>query len=84
MARECPEKKKTSNSPASGGKPKAHTMNVQEEREDGPPSYKSLVADIHATIRAMTREKRERLLEKLIEEGSDDEDTKSQADEKDF
>jgi hypothetical protein len=57
---------------------------MQEEKEDGPPSYKSSVSNIHATIHAMMREKRERLLEKLIEEGSDNEEAKSQADEKDF
>jgi hypothetical protein len=84
MARECPEKKKTSHSSASGGKPKARTVNIQEEKEDGPPSYKSSVANIHTTICTMTRNKRERLLEKLIKEGSEDEDEKSQADEKDF
>jgi hypothetical protein len=83
MARECPEKKKNL-SPTSGAKQKVRAASIQEEKEDGPPSYKSSVADIHATIRAMTREKRERLLKKLIEEGSDDEDTKSQAEEKDF
>ena len=84
MARECPEKKKKNQSPALGGKPKARTMNIQEEREDGPPCYKSLVTDIHATIRAMMREKREKLLKKLIEEGSNEEEAKSQADKKDF
>ena len=83
MARECPEKKKSLN-PTSGVKQKVRTANIQEEKEDGPPSYKSSVSDLHTTICTMTHEKRERLLEKLIREGSDDEEAKSQADEKDF
>jgi hypothetical protein len=83
MARECPEKKKNP-SPTSGIKQKVCTTNMPEEKEDGPPSYKSSVANIHAMIHTMSREKRDKLLEKLIEEGSDEEDAKSQADEKDF
>jgi hypothetical protein len=83
MARECPEKKK-SPSPTLGAKQKVRTANMQEEKEDGPPSYKSSVADIHTMICTMSHEKRDKLLKKLIEEGSDKEDTKSQADEKDF
>ena len=67
-----------------GAKQKVCAASIQEEKEDSSPSYKSSVANIHATIRAMTREKRERLLEKLIEKGSDDEEMKSQAEEKDF
>jgi hypothetical protein len=35
-------------------------------------------------IHAIMCKKRERLLEKLIEEGSDDEEAKSQVDKKDF
>jgi hypothetical protein len=84
MARECPEKKKTSHSSAPSEKAKVHTTSVQDEKEDGPPSYKSSVTDIHTLIRTMTHEKREKLLEKLIEEGSDEDDMKSQSDKKDF
>ena len=55
------------NSPA-----KARVVEVQED--EPPPKYKALVTDVHATIRAMSKEKRKKLLEKLIEEGSDDEE----------
>jgi hypothetical protein len=77
MVRECPEK------PAGQkGKQKARATTV--ETEEGPPSYKATVSDVHASIRAMNKEKRDRLLEKLMEEASDEDEAKSQADEKDF
>jgi hypothetical protein len=83
MARECSEKKKSPSSTLRV-KQKAHTTNMQEEKEDGTLSYKSSVTDIHATICTMSHKKRDKLLEKLIEKGSNEEDAKSQADEKDF
>ena len=77
MVWECPEK------PA-GQKQKGKARATTIESEEAPPSYKTSVSDIHASIRAMTKEKRDCLLEKLIEEGSDDKEAKSQANEKDF
>jgi hypothetical protein len=59
MARECPDKKKTNQTSSTNGKTKAHTTEVSKEKEDVPPSYKLSVSNVHATICAMTREKRE-------------------------
>ena len=79
MVKECPEKPSGQNSKYKG---KARAATV--EQEESPPSYKTSVSDVHASIRAMNKEKRDRLLEKLMEDASDNEDAKSQADEKDF
>jgi hypothetical protein len=73
-----------SQSSSTSRKAKVCATEVSEEKEDIPPSYKLSVSDIHAMIHTMTCKKREQLLEKLIEEGSNKEDAKSQADEKDF
>jgi hypothetical protein len=75
MARACPEKPKKEGSKTSD-KPKAQVAEVKtdkEKKKDPPPSYKASVSDLHASIRKMSKDKRDKLLEKLIEEGSDNE-----------
>ena len=74
MARECPEKKKAKQTTATTQNPPAKACAVEIQEDEPPPKYKALVTDVHATIRAMSKEKRKKLLEKLIEEGSDDEE----------
>ena len=73
MAHECPEKKRQKDNEKAGQLWACTIKEEKSKKEDAPPTYKASVSDLHATIRAMTRAKQEKLLEKLIEEDSEGE-----------
>jgi hypothetical protein len=74
MAQECPDKpKKGQNNQVNNTctkKPKACVVEVDSDTEEKPPAYKATPLDVYASIRSMSKAKRDKLLEKLIDKGS--------------
>ena len=83
MARECPEKKGQKGN-EKVGQPRARVIKEEKEKDDAPPMYKASVSHLHATIHAMTCAKCEKLLEKLIEGDSREEDGQDEKTDQDF
>ena len=80
MARDCKIKKRVL-AQNSSEDPQPRARKAETTETNAPAPSQPTVKGLHAQIRALTRDKREKLLDKLIDEGSEDEEElKSQAD----
>jgi hypothetical protein len=77
MACKCPDKPKKGQDRQTGkpctNQPKAHVVEVKSKADEKLPAYKATPLDIYTMICLMLKAKQDKLLERLIDEGSGDE-----------